>query len=191
MASPSLMIKSDIVKEFAKYNKNTEKNFLHMSKVRTAMDKKHEVTFLAEMCTGGVVVNEFGEGKKKKTNFSVGVTITENSPNAFNLNLLCDLARKEANKIWGEGKGTFYEPIKDDDKLFIKIKTDAQNKHFLSKFNIPITPKKYAQTKDFDQFMFDGEAQIWFHFADEKYGITIAADNFTKGDFIKNEEDDE
>ena len=191
MAAPALMIKNDITKEFEKFSKNTSKNFLFMTKVRNANDKKFDIAFLADMCTGGVIVNEFGEGKKKKMAFSLGVTIVEDSRNALTLNLLCDLARQEANKIWPGDKGTFYSPIKDDDKLFIKIKTDAQNKNFLAKFNIPITPKKYSQSKDFDQFLFDGEAQIWFNFADEKYGVTIAADNFAKGEFIKMEEEEE
>jgi hypothetical protein len=169
MASASLMIKSNVSKDLIKFGKDSTK-FISMAKVRTSGDTPFQLLLSGEMCTAGINAMEFGVGKQKKTTYSVGITMEEDSPQIHPLIQIAALAKIEADKISPEME--FNEFLKDD-KLFIKLRTDAQNRSFACKSNLKIDPKKYSDTNTYDNVAFTGEAQVWFNLEDLKYGISL------------------
>jgi hypothetical protein len=177
MAAASLMIKSNVSKDLIKFGKDSTK-FISMAKVRTTGDTPFQLLLSGEMCTAGRLIPltlginamEFGVGKQKKTTYSVGITMEEDSPQIHPLLQIAALAKIEADKISPEME--FNEFLKDD-KLFIKLRTDAQNRSFACKSNLKIDPKKYSDTNTYDNVTFTGEAQVWFNLEDLKYGISL------------------
>jgi len=181
MASPSLMLKSTLAKDILKYEKD-EKKFLSMAKIRCQDNTPYQVKFEGEICTGGVNASEFNNNGKKKTSYSLGITIEEGSAYAFLFQQLAGLAHAEASVISSDME--FNEPIKDE-KFYLKLKTDANNKAFAFKSNLNITPKKCSEVVDYDRVTFTGEAAVWFNISDEKYGLSFTPKRI---DFSKSDE---
>ena len=178
MASLNLRLCCDIKKELAKFDGGSGK-FVFLTKIRNQEQKIFPINFKGEMCTAGISATEFATGKSKKTCYSVGINVPESSQLQAIIQQMAWLAKEEAIKIWGEEEMDYVETIKDDDKIFIKLKTDAQFKNFNFKTNLPINPKKYSDTNGCDEITFDGEASVWFNFEDKRYGLTFIPKRLT------------
>lgn len=179
----SLSLKCDLAKQVKKFEKDASK-FIHMGKVRCGNDNPFLLNFSGEICSAGIGANEFTNGKKKTTTFSVGLEIEEGSGEIFIFSQIADLAKTEIKKISSE-EWEYSNLIKDNNKLYIKLKTDSTNRAFSTKTNLSINPKKYSESNDYDILSFSGDAQVWFNLDDQKYGITLTP---KKLEFLKNDE---
>lgn len=183
MAMASLSLKCDLTKAVKKFEKDASK-FIHMGKIRCGNDNPFLLNFSGEICSAGIGANEFTNGKKKTTTFSVGLEIEEGSGEMLIFSQIADLAKTEIKKISSE-EWEYSNLIKDDNKLYIKLKTDSTNRAFSTKTNLSINPKKYSESNDYDILSFSGDAQVWFNLDDQKYGITLTP---KKLEFLKNDE---
>jgi hypothetical protein len=183
MAMASLVLKCDLAKAGKKYEKDSSR-FIAMAKVRNSDDTPFAFNFGGEICTAGISTNEFTNGKKKTLTYAVGVELEDHSQQHMIFKQIVELAQAELAKL--SLNFEYVDLIKDDNKLFIKLKTDSTNKVFSTKTNLSITPKKYSETHDYDQLRFSGEIQVWFNFDDEKYGISLVP---KKLEFLKNDEE--
>lgn len=182
MALPGFTIKSTLPKDLKKYETDQTK-FLSMAKIRTMDDSQFVLKFSGEICTAGVGATDFGTGKSKKTSYTIGIEIEENSSTTAMFRQIEGLAKSEIEKY--SPNYEYSSLIKDDNKLYIKLKADSQNRSFSCKTNISINPKKYSESNDYDTLSFTGEIQVWFNLDDEKYGISLIA---KKLEFLKNSE---
>lgn len=180
----SLSLKCDLTKAVKKFEKDASK-FIHIGKIRCGDDNPFLLNFSGEICSAGIGANEFINGKKKTTTFSVGLEIEEGSAEVLIFSQIAELAKTEIKKIFLDEEWEYSNLIKDDNKVYIKLKTDSTNRAFSTKTNLSINPKKYSESNDYDILSFSGDVQVWFNLEDQKYGITLSP---KKLDFLKNDE---
>lgn len=183
MAMASLVLKTDLVKANTKFEKDATK-FINMAKVRCSNDNPFLLNFSGEICSAGIGANEFVNGKKKTTSYSIGVELEEGSAEMMIFRQIAELAKTEIKRISTE-EWEYSDLIKDDNKVYIKLKTDSTNRAFTTKTNLSINPKKYSESNDYDILAFSGDIQVWFNLDDHKYGITLTP---KKLEFLKNDE---
>jgi hypothetical protein len=154
-----------------------------MGKIRGPNDTPFVLNFAGEICTAGVGASEFLNGKKKTTSYSIGVELEDGNPEFLIFRQIADLAKIEVEKISPDFE--YSDLIKDDNKVYIKLKTDSTNRTFSTKTNLSINPKKYSESADYDTLAFTGDVQVWFNLDDLKYGISLTP---KKLEFLKNDE---
>ena len=163
-ASP-LCYKVDLAKDQEKY-KNDDSKFLTTGKLRS-VKKLVTVNFSGEIFTSGIAVNEF-DGSKS---YSIGVCLDEETIPHFEtlLKMLEDTVESS------DGDWECIDPLKDDEKIYLRCKIDASGKNFKFRSNLKITPNKYSDVASVSTVHFEGEAAAWFNFAQMKCGISFSA----------------
>jgi len=164
----SVTFKLDLPKAIARFAKD-ENRFIHTAKTRVAT-KPFTFELQGDMCTAGINESEFGEGKKKTTSYSIGISLEE--PDVEFLNTLTT----EFEDFCHAGGITDIDissPVRDDDRLYLKLKTDHSGKNFNFKTNINVTPKKYSEAANSDKLTFIGEITGWVNLESNKAGLSL------------------
>ena len=158
----------DLKKQFALFEKN-EKKFIKMEKLR-AGKKITTTTIRGELCTAGINTTEFmNDDESKRQVYSIGMTIDESAEESLAevQNVLVDLCATHSDD-WEVS-----ELVKEDSKLFIKIKPDGSGKGFNFKSNLKLTPKQFSDASMASRLTFHGEILAWFNLRDKKCGLTL------------------
>lgn len=165
--SPPLEIKFDLKTVLARHEAKPGRN-IHMGKF--IENKKSKIfTISGEICTNGIYQSEFLNGKTKQTTFTVGILLTEE-----NIALITSLLESLQNLVnTAEAAFEIQDIIKDDEKIYLKLKTDSSGKNFDFITNLAITPKKFSDASDAEQVTFIGEISTYFNLCDEKCGICL------------------
>lgn len=165
---PEFTIKMDLANLLAKYEVDPTRK-IHMGKILHG--KKPKVFRLAgDICTNGIYEASFGDGKLKTVSYSVGITLEEADLDVIS-HLLDTLQRFVNVATNGVENFEILDPIKDEEKLYLKLKTDKSGKSFSFKSNIPLTPKKIGDVSCAEMAVFYGEIAPYFNFEDRKCGL--------------------
>lgn len=164
-----LGFKIDLAKEFRLFEKN-EKKFITMTKLRSGKNITTS-TFRGELCTAGINTTEFlNADESKRQVYSVGMTLEEGAEEVLeDIQSILTRTCQTHSDDW-----EMTDLVKEDSKLFIKIKPDGSGKGFNFKSNLKLTPKQFSDASMASRLTFHGEIVAWFNFRDKKCGLTLA-----------------
>lgn len=123
--------------------------------------------------TDGISISEFNNADKtKRVVYSVGMQLDEKNTAFINALAACveDSCQDESF--------TCINPIKDGDKIYFKLATDAQNKNFKATISPAITPKKCAEIAEYQSVTFSGWVEPWYNIQDKTCGLSFNAREF-------------
>tara|TARA_R110002126_G_scaffold78877_4_gene196192 strand:- start:5551 stop:6144 length:594 start_codon:yes stop_codon:yes gene_type:complete len=165
---PLAIHKIDLVKSGALFEKKPEKK-IAMGTIK-AEDKAFSWDVTGDMCTQGINDAEFGEGKNKRTNYSIGLTLEEQDQEFIQKCL--DVLTSFCNDNDAEDY-EIVDPVKDSDMLYVKLKTDRSGKKFLFKSNTKITPKNYSEVANCARVNVVLGMNVYFNLDEKKAGVSF------------------
>lgn len=160
---PLELFKFDYFKYEDQYKSNPNKR-IAVAKVR-AGGKPFLLKISGEITTSGINDSEFGEGKNKRTVYSIGVRLEDDEVEAIQSFSSIFKSLPEDTEI--------ADLVKDSEKIYLKLKTDRTGKSFDFKTNINITPKKLSEATDATTLSAVCELGVYVNYADNKAGFTL------------------
>jgi hypothetical protein len=157
------LFKFDFKKYENQFTENAAKK-IAVSKIR-AEGKPFQIRIAGEITTSGINDSEFGEGKNKRTVYSLGVRLEDADVEAI----------QKLNSLFKTFPDDFEiaELVKDDEKIYLKLKTDKAGKNFDFKCNLNITPKKLSEASDASTVSAVCELGVYVNYEDRKVGFTV------------------
>lgn len=157
----------DIEKGERSFQEQGAKKKIGMAKFKTD-GKSTSLVLNGEVCTNGICVNEFSNGKVYSIGFKFNDDEHVNYFNELNNSL----------ETFATDDYTCTNVLKDD-VLYLKLKLSNDKKSFLAKSNKKIDPKKPA---DFpasgDEVVVVADLSCYFNFEDKKCGLLLNVKSF-------------